>query len=562
MNTKRSKNKSKMSDALHEEVTQEEESSTGIAGDLVVSSPLEDEMPPVSEKGSDAGHGNRFQSKLLMLFCIRAINAGYRFYLGTELLDQGNKFDDLIFKFKRDENAGSKGESWPYQYLQAKSRMHETRDKITAKDLFAVPTKEQKKNEKINIDFSLPKYFRSYREITRRGDEIDSCIICTNIDFANKEILKGNGIEVNEVLTDSILKFEKLSDGKNPTRYKIEIKNEGQKNILKEETTSKILAEILWELNDGTESKVLCTNHETMRNYHIALIKENVINPETKKFHEDFINRHDGLSEGAKELRKYLLQFSKNVENLEKRIFQFNNNFGKTPLKPIEFNYDLPVAVKDEEIQGFLDKLVFAVNTPNEGELDDVLKIEVGRYFTLLSTDLQSAFVMNEMVNWFKRKDNVWLSSQEARTLFLDKTKNIMESIRVNDLSIDYQNQLKKDLMGLEFNNDSILVMTEKLGRLFKDTSNSVIVIGSDSPQHTAVKFIAAIKTLPDFIYDDSFLVTSSKRLKDEVEAKKFKHCLELKDDSHNLLVVVCDGDVISAKNCTEYASLIPNGQR
>jgi hypothetical protein len=45
------------------------------------------------------------------------------------------------------------------------------------------------------------------------------------------------------------------------------------------------------------------------------------------------------------------------------------------------------------------------------------------------------------------------------------------------------------------------------------------------------------------------------------VEAKKFKHCLELKDDSHNLLVVVCDGDVISAKNCTEYASIIPTGR-
>jgi hypothetical protein len=291
------------------------------------------------------------------------------------------------------------------------------------------------------------------------------------------------------------------------------------------------------------------------------LIKENVINPETKKFHEDFINRPDGLTEGAKELRKNLLQFSKNVENLEKRIFNFDETFVKTSLEPKIFNYPLPVAVKDEEIQAFLDKLIFAVNTPNEGELDDVLKSEVGNYFTLLTSDLQSAFVMNEMVNWFKRKDNIWLSSQEAKKLFLDKTKNIMELIRLNDLSNDYQHQLKKELMGLEFNRDSIQIMTEKLEPLFKDISNSVIVIGSESPQHTAVKFIAAIKTLPDFIYDDSFLVTSSKRLNDEVEAKKFKHCLELKKDSHNLLVIVCDGDVISAKNCTEYASLIPTGR-
>jgi hypothetical protein len=89
-------------------------------------------MPPESEKGSDAGHGNRFQSKLLMLFCIRAINAGYKFYLGTELLDQGNKFDDLIFKFTKDEYSENKGENWPYQYLQAKSRLNEKENKITA----------------------------------------------------------------------------------------------------------------------------------------------------------------------------------------------------------------------------------------------------------------------------------------------------------------------------------------------------------------------------------------------------------------------------------------------
>ena len=121
-----------MSDALHEEVTQGDEPSAGTTSDLVVSSPSADEMPPESEKGSDAGHGNRFQSKLLMLFCIRAINAGYRFYLGTELLDQGNKFDDLIFKYATGEETESKRESWPYQYLQAKSRLNEKENKITA----------------------------------------------------------------------------------------------------------------------------------------------------------------------------------------------------------------------------------------------------------------------------------------------------------------------------------------------------------------------------------------------------------------------------------------------
>ena len=95
-----------------------------------------DEIPPESEKGSDAGDGNRFQLKLLMLFCIRAINEGYDFYLGTELLDQGNKFDDLIFKYTKDKKVDKTGDNWSYKYLQAKSRLKEKVDKITVTDLF------------------------------------------------------------------------------------------------------------------------------------------------------------------------------------------------------------------------------------------------------------------------------------------------------------------------------------------------------------------------------------------------------------------------------------------
>ena len=203
-----------------------------------------DEMPPESEKGSNAAHGHRFQSKLLMLFCIRAINARYDFYLGTELLDQGNKFDDLIFKYKKDKNADTTGDNWSYKYLQAKSKLKEKDEKIEVNDLFDIPVEGGGK--KSNGEFSLPKYFRSYLEITRRGDNIDSCIICTNIEFANKENLQENGIKVKEVqLDDPILKFEELPNNKIPTRYKIEIKKKNLLDILRLETTSKLLAKLL-----------------------------------------------------------------------------------------------------------------------------------------------------------------------------------------------------------------------------------------------------------------------------------------------------------------------------
>ena len=60
--------------------------------------------PADSKKGKDAGHGNRFQSNLLVLYSLRAINKRYDFYLGTELPYQGAKFDDLIFKYRKQGN--------------------------------------------------------------------------------------------------------------------------------------------------------------------------------------------------------------------------------------------------------------------------------------------------------------------------------------------------------------------------------------------------------------------------------------------------------------------------
>lgn len=67
-------------------------------------------------------HGDVFQLKLLMLFLIRPINAGYQFKLGTEIPGEGGKFDDLIFKYRVDDAITS---SWRYRYLQAKHKQDE-----------------------------------------------------------------------------------------------------------------------------------------------------------------------------------------------------------------------------------------------------------------------------------------------------------------------------------------------------------------------------------------------------------------------------------------------------
>ena len=253
--------------------------------------------PIDSKKGNDADHGNRFQSKLLVLFFLRAINKGYDFYLGTELPDQGVKFDDLIFKYRRQGNEGNDASTWSYQYLQAKHRVCEND---------STNIKENQLLEDAG-DFSVPKYFRSYLELSRRGDRIEHCIICTNADIS-KKLVENN---LQRIATPEMLAFEgfvknttESTAGKIPTCYKLkdstELRNKFQ---LKGHSISHVLAKKL--LDCAINSKPLNAEDEKFRNYHMALIEEKVIDLDKGMFHQDFVGQVQ-LSDGAKELRAAL----------------------------------------------------------------------------------------------------------------------------------------------------------------------------------------------------------------------------------------------------------------
>ena len=84
----------------------------------------ETDNSPASGGLKNTLHGNVFQLKLLMLFLIRGIAAGYQFQLGTEMPEVGGKFDDLIFKFK-DETTSNEEQIKSYRFLQAKHKQNE-----------------------------------------------------------------------------------------------------------------------------------------------------------------------------------------------------------------------------------------------------------------------------------------------------------------------------------------------------------------------------------------------------------------------------------------------------
>ncbi|XP_046459662.1 uncharacterized protein LOC124206074 [Daphnia pulex] len=220
-------------------------------------------------------------------------------------------------------------------------------------------------------------------------------------------------------------------------------------------------------------------------------------------------------------------------------------------------NKSLNDLVGDKEIADFLDKLVFAVNTPSEVELDDILKKELDDRYSLHESDFQSDFILRNMLDWFKEKDSKFMSSEEGKNIFKEGQKKL-KSLRVTAISIDYQNQLKEVL---EFNDKAVEEMKDKISKMLI-SPDRIGRIATSLPERTAVKVIAALEKLrleepitnhenilqKYFQYKDSYLMTSLCRLKDKYS--KLKKTLK-SEHSHHLLVVVCE-DGISTENDDE----------
>ena len=160
-------------------------------------------------------------------------------------------------------------------------------------------------------------------------------------------------------------------------------------------------------------------------------------------------------------------------------------------------------------------------------------------------------FILRNMLDWFKKKESKFMTSEEGKNIFKEGKKK-MKSLRLTAISIDYQKQLKE---ALEFNDEAIGEMKMKLIELLT-SPNRIGRIATPLPKRTAVKVIAALEKFKSeepitnneipkeyFECEDSYLVTSSNRL--QKDRSQFKKALK-SEHSHNLLVVVCESDALT----------------
>uniref|UniRef100_A0A0P5NJT2 Uncharacterized protein n=2 Tax=Daphnia magna TaxID=35525 RepID=A0A0P5NJT2_9CRUS len=458
--------------------------------------------------------GDVFHSKLLMLFLIRGIRHGYEFQLGADMSGLGDKFDDLIFKYRVNSSTAI---SWRYRFVQAKYKQEEA-FKITAIQLL---------NKNLG-DFSLAKYFHSYLHIRRRGWDIHDCLICTNVGFDVNNLIKSGLRLVTVNPSDNVLTFENSSRGHKPACYRLQISSRLRQKLTGNWSDIHLLAETL--VRYAHTNKPLALYLDVLKRNHVALINERVIDSETKKFHLDFLNDVN-LSSGAKQLRQIIYELKINEEDLAKWKFKLGTNFGKGGRNANDY---LPQMVTDEDIEGFFDKLVFAVDMPNIAKLDQILTDEIGQHFKLLGPHmLQTVWELSYQK---------FLSSEDGHKL-IDENKQAMIFIHLNAISIDYRDRLRK--FHSQHEPKDLKHLYKELKQFLyhsNETNIHVVRLITTCPKSTAVKVFSALEIFRDFRKEATYLIASSKRFEDTDEMDRWIKALEA--GPYRLLIVVCKDSV------------------
>jgi hypothetical protein len=251
-------------------------------------------------------HGIEYQLKLLMLFLKRGFDNGYTFKLATEM-DAAQKFDDIVFMYEI--NGRRIGRFLQAKHLRSEEERIKTNDLLTDAD------------EK----FSLQKYFHSYREIKKhnyfKDVIIKDFIICTNIDFdfesENSDLFK---------LKNGNLFFEAISENDDILNvggqrykfvsYKYEDKRSSTFALLKSiliktsdlSQLAKLLAEYLFGMKDKYGKSATINLHEKLFKKYQGALCEEIIDLQTRKIKDEFLNDSDKLSNNTKSFRRVFLE--------------------------------------------------------------------------------------------------------------------------------------------------------------------------------------------------------------------------------------------------------------
>lgn len=359
-------------------------------------------------------HGNIYQLKLQMLFLKRALDEKYEFYLGTEVED-AEKFDDIVFRYKRKDESGRD----EIRFVQAKHRQDESK-KITYTDLLNVS----------DGDFSLKKYFISYRSIMKKSMfskcKIKDFIIFINIDFGdlNKASIKTDCLIEN----DNILK---VTLGKSTRRLKLVIpKDHEVYDLLRGTSDLNLLVDALKQCINNKKRK--CKKLPIIKLYQNVLSQKifDIMPNKTVKFRDEFLNGTN-LSENVSNFRS-VLQAALNLEDDE----QFKNDLSQKELnlslgyrQALEMQSN-PIVTNAKSFARKFAELIFNAKEKN----DDV--VTINRTSGIIDSNI------NKLAYHILVQDTSQSTLTRIRSIFFDDIVNLQGNLE--DFKVNLRTELNK----------------------------------------------------------------------------------------------------------------------
>ncbi len=263
------------------------------------------------------------------------------------------------------------------------------------------------------------------------------------------------------------------------------------------------------------------------------------MNQEGKKFlaefHDDF-KENRKLSTRAKALREILCKDEKMWKTLKVTKCQTSSTFGS---KTAEAYTSLPCdPVTDSEIDEFFKKLVFA-KVPNEVELGKILTASIGKRYGLNNSCLQSAFILEKTLNWFKTKESNFMSADEGLDI-LKKNEEKIKALQYTWSSLHYQEIVTED--GFSFSPEAIQQTAARL-KTFLDSSDEdcqELQIFTLSCRLSCIKLHFALRCFSEFELKDSYWMLQYSDVKAERNFILLKDMMK-STDSPKLLIIVCD---------------------
>ncbi|MFI4954639.1 MAG: NACHT domain-containing protein, partial [Gammaproteobacteria bacterium] len=473
----------------------------------------------VTEKYAGSGlkntlHGNVFQLMLLMLFLKRGLGNGYSFRLATEM-KTAEKFDDVVFEYTEE---GVK----KYRCLQAKHRQND-KDQITLTELLSGK----------NDDFDLTKYFVSYRRMQGSFPAIQDLILCTNIGFYS---------DLNDFL-DRIsapdVFFDFLGNSP-PNRHRFKKKFNGKEKIyeaLKKGSDAELLAKELAECI--LEDKAVQRRSDIFKKY-LDILTDEVIDAKTKKFRSSFLRGDKTLSPAAQNFRT-LLANHLNLSTCANTQINVPNNLGtKKQVSALPTD-----SINTQEIDEFLERLVFVTACPNEVTLGQLIQAELSIDFNLLDSQLIFSRFQDWMLAWMKEKEGVYLSEQDANDFFVKVNNQIAQLVLIGP-TYEYRESIRK--YALTFNRP--LGFTQ----LYQSSLQVITIIGPEASWLSSIKLYRELEQIKKLEKEGSyiFIKLSSALLLDKrlVDAFSADHC--------NLLIIECNRTLSVTESQAWHAKFQP----